>query len=103
MDDYITFFEQAPIDEAYIGKTDILLQVEEQFGIIKNTLKKGQDFNSKPEVQKLNRLIEKQFGMDIFCLYIEDKNEMDAATDTIGTKFDLALKHEMRDFVVGSQ
>lgn len=103
MNDYITFFEQAPINEAYIGKTDILLKVEDQFGIMKKTLKKGQDINSKPEVQKLNRLIEEQFGMNIFCLNIDQTNDTNVDTIPIATRFDVGVENDMRTLVVGSQ
>ncbi len=95
-------FEQS-IDEAFIGKTDTLLQVEEQFNIMKKTLKRGQDLNSRPEVQKLNRLIEKQFGMDIFSLRIDASNVVNAYTEIIATKFDIGLENDIRKLVEGSQ
>ena len=102
MEDYINLFEQS-IDEAYIGKTDKLLEIEKQFDLIKNNIKNGQDINSRPEVQKLNRLVEEQFGMEIFSLRIESINEINAFTKVIGTKFDIALESKMKDLIIGSQ
>ncbi len=102
MGDYINLFEQT-ISEAYIGKTDTLLQVEEQFNIMKSTLKRGQDINAREEVQKLNRLIEKQFGMDVFSLRIDQSNQINAYTEVIGTKFDLALEQNLKNLIIGSQ
>ena len=69
METLYNLFEQS-IDEAYVGKTDTLKEIENQFAVIKSTIKAGQDINAKPEVQKLNRLVEKQFGMEIFSLRV---------------------------------
>ena len=102
MEDYINLFEQS-IDEAYIGKTDKLLEIEKQFDIIRNNVKSGQDINSRPEVQKLNRLVEEQFGMEIFSLRINNFNDINACTKVIGTKFDIVLESKIKNLVVGSQ
>jgi len=100
MNDYL--FEST-IEEAYIGKSETLQQIEKQLQIIHDTVKRGQDINSKPEVQKLNRLIEKQFGMDIFSLRVLQEGNINAYTMVIGTKFDIGLEYDMRDLVIGSQ
>ena len=91
------------LDEAFIGKTDTLLQVEEQFGLLQKTAKKGQDLNSKPEVQKINRLIEKQFGMKLFALNIRQNSDLNASTAMISLRYDVGVNTDVRKLVVGSQ
>ena len=101
METLYNLFEQS-IDEAYVGKTDTLKEIENQFAVIKSTIKVGQDINAKPEVQKLNRLVEKQFGMEIFSLRVEQKSGLDAYTNVIASKFDIGLEMDMKKLVVGS-
>ena len=101
METLYNLFEQS-IDEAYVGKTDTLKEIENQFAVIKSTIKAGQDINAKPEVQKLNRLVEKQFGMEIFSLRVEQKSGLDAYTNVIASKFDIGLEMDMKKLVVGS-
>lgn len=91
------------LDEAYVGKTPILIEAENQIGIIRNSIKRGQDINAKPEVQKFNRLMEKQFGMEIFALNIDQANEINGSTQVIGMNFDIALEQNVSKLVQGSQ
>lgn len=101
MEKVYNLFEQT-IDEAYVGKTDTLKEIENQFALVKDACKTSQDNNAKPEVQKLNRLIEKQFGMDIFSLRIDPKGTINAYTNVIASRFDIGLESDMRKLVVGS-
>lgn len=90
------------VDEAYIGKTRELEEVTELFRQIKNK----KDLNIKnctstmSEVLKINRLIEKQFNMDIFNLDIIATDVVDAYSYTIGLRLDFEYSN-MREFVVG--
>lgn len=86
--------------EAYIGKTPTLLEAEEQIGIIRSKFNLYNINNSDPAVLKFNRLIEKQFGMDLFGLKIAPTEELDANTLEIGLRFDLIDK-DMKKYVVG--
>ena len=59
------------VNEAYIEKTPILLEIEKQIGKIRAIYdSRYKDINNSPEVVELNRLFEKQFGMDIFALHL---------------------------------
>ena len=102
MNNYINLFEQT-IEEAYVGKSDTLLEIEDQIGVMRNAIKIGQNMNSNPEVQKLNRLFEKQFGMDIFSLDILPKDEIDAYTYPLTKSFDFGIKKNVSKYVVGTQ
>lgn len=102
MNDYINLFEQT-IEEAYVGKSNILLEIEDQIGVMRNAIKIGQNMNSNPEVQKLNRLFEKQFGMDLFSLEIIPKDEIDAYTYSLSKSFDFGIKKNISKYVVGTQ
>lgn len=101
-ENYINLFEQS-IEEAYIGKTDTLLEIEKQFEEIKRNCKTGRDNSSSPEVQKLNRLVEKQFGMEIFCLKIETTGTNDCFTNNLGIYFDIIFNNRLKSLVTGSQ
>ena len=80
------------LSEAYFGKTPTLLEIEKQIGIIRqNALKRFSDINRSEEVLKLNRLFEKQFGMDCFSLHIDKNDVINAYTVPIGMRFDIAL------------
>lgn len=91
------------IHEAYVGKTPTLLEAEKQINKIRVNCKKFTDINKSPEVQALNRLIEKQFGMDVFALQIDQSNVINAYTLPIDTRFDVGLEHDISDFVIGDK
>ena len=92
------------VNEAYFGKTDTLMKIEQQIGIIRqNALKKLSDINRSPEVQKLNRLFEKQFGMEVFALHVERSEMINADTISIATRFDVAFKDDIRKKVAASK
>ena len=91
------------IHEAYVGKTPTLLEAEKQINKIRVNCKKFTDINKSPEVQALNRLIEKQFGMDVFATLVEQNNIPEAHTIPIDTRFDVGLKHDISDFVIGDK
>jgi hypothetical protein len=80
------------INEAYIGKTDLLQRIEEQIGVVRMHLDRNKPFDSNPEVLKLNRLFEEQFGMQIFALHMDPHKEIDAYTIRLCTNFDIAGK-----------
>ena len=100
MEDNTNILENT-LQEAFVGKTELLQQVEEQFGIMKKSLKKGQDLSSRPEVQKLNRLIERQFNIDVFCLRITPYEDIDVYTREISQYLDFRYK-DLSKLVVGS-
>ena len=91
------------LNEAYIGKTQILQQIEEQIGAIRIKTKYNSDFDRLPEVQKLNRLVEEQFGMDIFALHMVHKNEINAYTHVIARNFDVYRLKNFSSYVIGDR
>ena len=80
------------VNEAYIGKSDLLQKIEEQIGIVRMNLDRNKPFDSNPEVLKLNRLFEEQFGMQIFAFHMDPHKELNAYTRTLCTHFDIAGK-----------
>lgn len=92
------------LSEAYIGKTDTLLEMEEAIGKVRErALKKFTDINKSPEVLAFNRLMEKQFGMDCYALYIDQSDTVNAYTRVVGARFDIALKDNISDWVEGDR
>lgn len=77
------------VNEAYVGKTPILLQIEDQINQIRGKITQYDDFDADPEVQKLNRLFEQQFGMDVFALHIDPHNTINAYTMTLSKSFEM--------------
>lgn len=91
------------INEAYVGKTETLLEMEDAINKIRANCKKFTDINKSKEVQALNRLFEKQFGMEIFALQVDQSNTMNAYTIPINTRFDVGMKTNISRYVVGDK
>ena len=81
------------LTEAYIGKTQYLQEIEDKLNQVRGNLNRHTDFDRTKTVQEINRLFEKQFGMDIFALHMVNENQMNAYTCTIGIKFDIYKKN----------
>jgi Zn-dependent protease with chaperone function len=77
------------VNEAYVGKTPILEEIEKQIGVIRMNLSRYMDFDSNKEVQKLNRLFEQQFGMDVFALHMNHHKQINAYTMVYAKNFDV--------------
>lgn len=90
------------INEAYVGKTPILEQVEQK---IHEYRKKNITINNcsstSKEILDINRLMEKQFGIDTFALKIVPTEEIDAYNYPLACRFDVAEKN-LKDFIVGN-
>lgn len=82
------------INEAYVGKTPILEEIEKKIGELRSTIKPTDHMSRLPKVIEINRLFEKQFGMDIFALKIDPSKTPNACTYTIYRKIDIADKYE---------
>lgn len=68
------------VNEAYIGKTDNLLKIEEKINELRGNLSRYKDFDRNKVTQEINRLFEDQFGMDVFALHMINQNIMNAYT-----------------------
>ena len=91
------------LNEAYFGKTETLLEIEKQIGVIRSSIKKFTDINRSKEVLALNRLFEKQFGMEVFSLHIEQENTINAYTIPVAVNFDIAFNEILSRKVEASQ
>lgn len=91
------------VNEAYIGKTDTLQQIEDQINIIRGNLNRFQEFDRLPEVQKLNRLFEKQFGMNIFALHMVPDNIINAYTQVIACNFDVYKRKDLNSYLLADR
>ena len=63
------FFESVLL-EAYFGKSENLAQIEQLIGEFRSKYSYFQDYKQTNEIYQINRLFEKQFGMDIFSLHV---------------------------------
>lgn len=94
-DDYI-------LNEAYIGKTDTLLEIEKEFSaFLAEKHKKTEPLSTNPHILKINKLFEKQFGMEICALKIVPNDVVNGYTKVIGTRFDVAKDIDLSTVVTG--
>lgn len=91
------------MNEAYIGKNENFLEMEKCLGLIRSDLDYKKDLNRSENVQKFNRLMEKQFGMKVFALRIEKANIINAYTEVLNLRFDITNKIDMRKVVIANQ
>ena len=83
------------INEAYVGKTRELLEIEKQLGRFRSKWM-GQmiakdECNEDIELIKLNRMFEKFTGFNPFCLNIITSKQINAMTFPIGMRFDVPV------------
>ena len=91
------------VNEAYVGKTPILEKIEEQIGVIRGMVNRYDDFDSHKEVQKLNRLFEQQFNMEVFALHMDPHKEINGYTCVLANNFDIAGKINYAKFVTADR
>ena len=91
------------LNEAYIGKTPLLIEVEKKIHEYrsKKDLSIYNCSSTSKEILDINRLIEKQFGMEIFALKILPTEAIDAYNLPVSCRFDME-KENMRDYVEGN-
>lgn len=91
------------VNEAFVGKTKTLLEIEEQIGRVRENLGFYKNINQSKEVLQLNRLIEKQFGVDVCAFKIYNSNIANAYTCVIGKRFDVAENYKMSEMVIADK
>lgn len=96
-----TFNIKEIINEAYVGKSSTLKELEKAIHDLRSIVKVSTPNNCK-EVLKINRLVEKQFGMKLFALYIDSSKQFNAYTYTIGGFYDYALNEPWK-YVTGDK
>lgn len=89
------------LNEAYVGKTDILEEIVEKIHELRSKISRFNYSSTDKTVLEINRLFEKQFGMDTFALKIDGDPFINAYTMDIGRRFDMIDK-SMKDYVIGN-
>lgn len=95
-------YRESILTEAYIGKSDTLKEIEDAIGELRKAVKKFKDNNNIPEILKLNRLFEKQFGMEVFALHVDQSSMKNAWTLPIAKRYDVVLKGNFSNYVTGN-
>ena len=78
------------VNEAYVGKSPTLLELEKAIGELRKIVTPN-TYNNVPEILKINRLVEKQFGMKLFGLFMDSSVFPNAYTYNIGGFYDYAI------------
>lgn len=85
------------VNEAYIGKTQNLIAMEDCFRKLKQISRSDWDrFDTLDVVEDINALFEAQFGMEIFSLHLEPDPFPNAWTMPVGYKFDYVLDQSIK-------
>lgn len=89
------------INEAFVGKSDTLLEIEKAIRDLRNSrsLSYYKDINVSKEVLAINRLFEKQFGMKLFALKIYKTDVPNGYTNVFALNFDVASNYDVTQWV----
>lgn len=79
------------VNEAYFGKSETLLEIEREISKLRQSFSYYVNAKSTDEVFNINRLFEKQFGMDIFSLSVIPSKIKNAYTYPVATRYDIAF------------
>lgn len=91
------------MNEAYIGKTQNLLEIEREFNRMRSEkLDFYSNISQHESIIKINRLFEKQFGMYLFALKVDPTKEHNAYTMVIANNFDVAHYMDLPSMVSGT-
>lgn len=91
------------MNEAYVGKTQTLLDIEREFNKMRSEkLDFYSNISQHPSIIRINRLFEKQFGMYLFALKIDPTKEHNAYTMVIANNFDVAHYMDLPSMVSGT-
>jgi len=91
------------VNEAYVGKTDTLIQIEDKINQLRGNLSRYGDFDRNKTVQEINRLFEEQFGMEVFALHMVNENIMNAYTQVIALNFDVYKRKNFSDYLIADR
>lgn len=88
------------INEAFVGKSSTLLEIENAIGELRNS-KNGyySDINRSKEVLKINRLFEKQFGCKLFVLKIYKSDVPNGYTEPFALNLEIAKSVDLTKIV----
>lgn len=90
-----SFTEQMLLNEAYVGRTPTLELIDQKIAELQEAgpLSIYQNMSRDKRIIELNRLFEKQFGMKLFSINIENSEYLNAWTYTISYRIDIAEKY----------
>ena len=93
------------LNEIYVGKTPILLEAEALMHEIRSpkNLRLFTDLDKSKHIQAFNRLMERQFGMEVFVLRVDQIEAVDAYTYNVLCNLDVALKQDLTKMVEGDR
>lgn len=93
------------LNEIYVGKTPTLLEAEALIHEIRTpkNLRLFTDLDKSKHIQAFNRLMERQFGMEVFVLRVEQIEAVDAYTINVLCNLDVALKQDLTKMVEGDR
>ena len=100
LDEHVRF-----ITEAYFGKLPFLLEVEKAVHELRKpeNLNRFKDLNASAPVQRINRLMEQGFGMEVFSFQIEHNDVINAYTSPVAIRYDIALNANIDQMVYVTQ
>ena len=90
------------LNEAYVGKSDVLHQIEEKFGELRANCKMTDDINRSKAVLEINKLFEEQFGCKLFALKIDKSNQINAYTQVLAMNFKVAEEVNVSSLVTAT-
>lgn len=92
------------INEAFVGKSSTLLEIEEAIGRLRagKSISYYKDINVSKDVLAINRLFEKQFGMKLFCLKIYKSDIPNGYTYPIALNLDVASNMDLSKMVIAT-
>ena len=93
------------LNEIYVGKTPTLLEAETIIHEIRSpkNLIRFTDLDKSKYIQKFNRLMERQFGMEVFVLRVDQADFIDAYTKNVLCNLNVALKQDLSKMVEGTR
>lgn len=98
-------YRDSVITEAYVGKTPLLLECEKAIQKIRESKNNSfyKDINRSKEILELNRLLEKQFGMEICCVQLYPSKILNGYTMVLGNTFDVAEELDLAQWVIADK
>ena len=91
------------MNEAFIGKTETLLEIERELNSLRSQkLDVYTNISQHPNIININRLFEKQFGMYLFALKVDNSKIHNAYTMVIANNFDIAYYSDLPSMVTGT-
>lgn len=103
IDNLISLKRDEIYNEAFVGKSQILLEIEAEINKVRSETKDYYtNISTHPSILKINRLFEEQFGMELFSLKIVPQKTINGYTMVVAKNFDVAFNMDLPSMVEGS-